>query len=264
MLLLALTMVMSISAQAPYEVAIEQSNAEAVKLSVQANELWGPTSALFSSINQALTNTVSNFTVVYNTTSASAAAFVNATYANGNCPVGTPLDYFQNATRTLDFLCCHTQKLRSPGLLTTYSQMYSSYFNTSGGMNDPTATLLDYIEEITNSATIGIVHRDCVDDKSIVDAQTPIAIALAAAPAAGILLQTYQDLIFNVKTLFTCVQGLSPLCLINGTLTTAQAKVPALDFPDVGFDFICGQETLATFDLSRFTTPCQPPNVAFL
>lgn len=158
-------------------------------------------------------------------------------------------------------MCCHVQKIRSPGLLLTYSQMCNVYLPGCTGMSDPTATLLDYISQLKDIATVGIVGSACLDDTTVMTPQRAIVQAISAAPIAGILIQTYTNLIINTVTLFTCLDGLSSRCNVNGTLTVAQAPVPDTGFPDTGLELLCSEASLQAFDLSRFATPCAPPNI---
>lgn len=247
------------SASEPYLVAIEQSNAEAALILAEAQLQWSSTAALFASVNTAATAAISNMTAVYNASSPSAMLFLNASFSNGPCLVPASTEFYSNATVALEYLCCITQKLRAPGLLTTYTQMCSAYLPGCTSTEDPTATLLDYIRQITNIVTVGLVGRACLDDWAVITPQTALVQAISAASPAGILLQTYQDLAINAATLQTCVQGLSPSCRVSGPLNTTQAPVPDLDFPDVAFDAVCGWPVLSAFELSRFTTTCTPP-----
>lgn len=259
LLLLCLARPAPASASAPYLVAIEQSDAEAALISADAQLRWASTAALFSSVNAGAAAAIANMTAVYNASSPSAALFLNASYSNGACPVPASADFVANATIALEYLCCVTQKLRAPGLLTTYAQMCAAYLPGCSGADDPTATLLDNIRQITNIVTVGLVGRACLDDWAVITPQTALAQAISCAPPAGILLQTYQDLAINAATLQTCVAGLSPSCKVSGPLNTTQAPVPDLDFPDVAFDAVCGWPVLNAFELSRFTTACTPP-----
>lgn len=240
----------------PFIVAIEQSLAEADLLSAEAQSQWSSTAALFSSVNSAAYSAISNMSAVYNSSSISGQLFLNASYSNGPCEVPISTTFFNNATVALEYLCCITQKLRAPGLLTTYAQMCSTYLPGCSGADDPTATLLDYIRQITNIVTVGLVGRSCLDDPTVITPQTALVQAISSASPAGILLQTYQDLAINSATLQTCVMNLSASCRFAGPLNTTQAPIPDLDFPDVAFDAVCGWDVLSAFELSRFTTTC--------
>lgn len=251
----------STSEPAPYQVAINQSLDEAALFVADAADRWEPTATLFVSINTAMTYAVGNMSAIYNYTSVDAQLFRNASYTNGVCPVAPYEDFIANATLTLEFMCCHVQKIRSPGLLLSLSQMYGAYFSSAVNMPDPTSELLDYIRQISNGATIGFVGRACLDDITIMVPQASVALSESSEGTAGIILQTYKNIILNTATLFTCVESLSPVCRINGTLNTTTVPPPDLDFPDVAFEGVCGYDTLAAFDLSRSATPCAPINL---
>lgn len=268
-MLLVFCVIIAISAHVcaqdePFQVAIQQSLEEAALLTVQAETTWTPTTALMATVNSVFNSVVSNFTVIYNVSSVDAQIFINASYSNGDCPVLSTSDYITNQTLTLEYLCCHTQKLRSPGLLTTYMQMCNVYLGGCTGAPDPTSTLLDYIQQINKIARIGFSHASCLDDQTVVIPQAALVYGLSIVESLGIMLQTYQNLLLDIATLFTCVEGLSPRCLVNGTLTLSQAAPPDLDFNDVGFDLVCGYPVLSQFELSRFATPCQPVTTPFL
>jgi hypothetical protein len=246
---------------APYLVAINQSAAEAALLTDQAAIRWEQTTALFAATNDALGYAVGNMSVVYNASSVSAAAFRNASYANGDCVVGPFVDFIENQTKTIDFLCCHTRKLRAPGLLLTYTQMCAAYFPGCVGQSDATSTLLAYIRQVTSIATVGIIGAACLDDVDVMIPDRAIALGISAESPGHMLLQAYQDLAASTASLFACVDGLSARCAVNGTLTAAQAPYPDTAFPDAAFDAVCGPATLAAFDLSRFATPCAQQSI---
>ncbi len=248
-------------AQAPYQVAINQSLDESVLLVADALDRWPPTAALFVSINVAMGEAIGNLSAIYNYTSADAQLFRNASYSNGDCPVAPFTDFIANATLILEFLCCHVQKIRSPGLLLSLAQMNNAYFASAINMPDPTSMLLDYIRQISNIATVGFVGRACLDDITVIVPQAAVALSQSVEPPSGILLQTYKDLILNTATLFTCVDALSAVCHVNGTLNATTVPPPDLDFPDVGFDLVCGYPVLSAFETSRFATPCAPINL---
>lgn len=243
---------------APYQVMINQSLDEAALLAATAVETWIPTAGLFVSVNTAMLYSIGNLSLIYSNTTSDPQLFINASLSNGECPVAPFDDLIQNTTLVLEFFCCHVQKLRSPGLLLSLAQMYGAYFSSTINMVDPTSTLLDYIRQIAAISTIGTVSAACLDDITVTQAQGALAIALASEPPSGILLQTYRDLILNTATLFTCVESLSPVCKISGPLNTTTVPPPDLNFPDVGFELVCGYETLSAFELARFTTPCAP------
>ena len=263
MLLLLVVVCSAAHAQdaAPYIVAINQSAAEAALLADQAAVRWEQTAALFAAVNDALSYAVGNMSIVYNASSVSAAAFRNASYANGDCAVGPFVDFIDNQTKTVDFLCCHTRKLRAPGLLLTYTQMCAAYFPGCVGQSDATSTLLAYIRQVTSIATVGIIGAACLDNVDVMIPDRAIALGIGAESPGHMLLQAYQDLASSTASLFACVDGLSARCAVNGTLTPAQAQYPDTTFPDAAFDAICGPATLAAFDLSRFATPCAQQSI---
>jgi hypothetical protein len=243
----------------PYQVAINQSLAEVVVLQAEAVQQWIPTASLFVSVNLAMQYAINNMSLVYGSiNSTNATQFVNASLSNGYCPVAPYQSFISNQTVTQEFLCCHIQKLRSPGLLLSLSLMTAAYFHSqsAGGPGDPTSIALEYVSQLRQIDTIGIKDVACLDDPTLTIPQASIARAIAATPIAGIILQAYTDLILNTVTLFTCVDGLSPVCAINGTITPTQVPFPDLNFPDESFEAACGYQTLLAFDMSRSTTTC--------
>jgi len=246
----------SMTGPLPYQVAINQSLAEAAVMTANTVIQWVPTASLFASVNTAMQYAIGNMSLVYG--GANRTLFLNASYSNGYCSVGPYQSFIANQTLTLEFLCCHLQKLRSPGLLLTLAQMSAAYFNhqSAGGPGDPTSLGLEYTAQVQQMATIGLIDTACLDDPTITVPQASVVRAISAAPVAGILLQSYTDILLNVVTLFTCTQGLSSICSINGTITPAQVPFPDLNFPDESFEAVCGYPALLAFDISRSTTGC--------
>lgn len=248
----------SMTGPLPYQVAINQSFAEALVLQADAIAQWYPTASLFVSVNYAMQYAIGNMSLVYGNGTVNATNFVNASMSNGNCPVGPYQSFMSNQTLTQEFLCCHIQKLRSPGLLLTLNQMTNAYFNSqsAGGPGDPTSLALEYTSQVQQMSTIGIKDVACLDDPTITIPQASVVRALGATPVAGLLLQAYTDIILNTVTLFTCVDGLSSVCAINGTITPTQVPFPDLNFPDESFEAVCGYPALLAFDISRTSTGC--------
>jgi hypothetical protein len=246
----------SMTGPLPYQVAINQSLDEAAVMVATAVQEWPPTASLFVSINTAMQYAIGNMSLVYS--GANQTSFLNASYSNGYCPVAPYQSFISNQTLTLEFMCCHIQKLRSPGLLLTLAQMSGAYFShqTAGGPGDTTSLALEYVAQETQLDTIGLKGTACLDDATIIIPQASVVRALVAPSTGGLILQSYTDILLNVVTLFTCTQGLSSVCAINGTITPQQVPFPNLDFPDVSFETVCGYQALLAFDLSRTTTTC--------
>jgi hypothetical protein len=240
----------------PFQVAINQSFDEAAVQAADAVIQWPSTASLFVSVNTVMQYAIGNMSLVYGGNNQT--LFLNASYSNGYCSVGPYQNFIGNQTLTLEFLCCHLQKLRSPGLLLTLNQMTAAYFasQTAGGPGDPTSVGLEYVGQVQQLATIGLVNTACLDDATIIIPQAALILGIGASPVAGLILQSYTDILLNVVTLFTCTQGMSSVCRINGTITPAVVPFPDLNFPDESFEAVCGYPALLAFDISRSTTTC--------
>jgi hypothetical protein len=254
-ILILIVLCVTVRAQLPYEIAINQTQQNTQPLIDQTNAAWLNTTSLFAELNAAKAVFVANLTQLY----AGADAIVLKSMIF-DCPVEAYSLYISNQTKTQAFLCCHVRLLRFPALLKVIGQAFNIYFGApvdrgSEAMNG----ILENILQIRNNDLLGVKQAACLDDASISPVQCSYGRSSSANRPAADLLQLYQNLAYDVVSLQGCQtpSGAGAGCLVSyGLNLTVAAPNFLYSNIDPMFSPVCGSQALRDFETARLVVSC--------